>query len=33
MMNRLFQRLVAMGVTDAAVAVRMIEQYKRTGKL
>lgn len=32
-MNRLFQRLVAMGVTDAKVAIKMIEQYKRTGKV
>lgn len=32
-MNLLFKRILAMGVTDPKVAVKMIEQYKRTGKL
>jgi hypothetical protein len=32
-MNKLYKRLIAMGVTDAAVAIRMIENYKRTGVL
>ena len=32
-MNKLYQRLVAMGVTDPEVAAKMIEHYKRTGVL
>jgi hypothetical protein len=32
-MNKLFQKLVSMGVKDAATANRMIQQYKQTGVL
>ena len=32
-MNKLFQRLVAMGVKDPVVARKLIEQYKKTGVL
>lgn len=32
-MNKLYQRLVAMGVTDPEVAAKMIKNYLRTGVL
>ncbi len=32
-MNKLYKRLIAMGVTDPEVAAKMIEHYLRTGKL
>ena len=32
-MNKLFQKLVKMGVKDSANAYKMIERYKKTGVL